>query len=210
MTQPVKSARFYREIRVMALAALSIFSLAACGQKVEETLPAPGVSKLSPQFTGDFSLINTQGAAVTDEDFRGKIQFVYFGFATCPDVCPMALGRMSAALNELSDKERTEIGAIFITVDPDRDTPEKLKSYLEFDQRIVGLTGAPEQIDQAKAGFKVYAVKEPLPQSEAEYTMNHSSLFYLVDRDGAPRLAIQDDLGPVEIAAELRKALNWR
>jgi protein SCO1/2 len=197
-------------MRSILLTALCMFSLSGCGNEVEETLPAPGVAKLSQQFTGDYSLINTEQQAVTDEDYRGKVQFIYFGFATCPDVCPMALGRMSAALNDLSQKELDAIAPIFITVDPERDSPEKLRAYLEFDRRIIGLTGTPDAVEQAKNSFKVYAVKEPLPDSEAEYTMNHSSILYIVDRDGAPRLALQDTLGAAEIAVELRKAIAWR
>ncbi len=178
----------------------------SCGEK-QAALPAEGVIALSDQFSADFTLIDADGKVMRDEDLKGRVAIVYFGFATCPDVCPLALGRLSAALNALSDKERAKVAPLFITVDPDRDTPQALKTYLEFDPRIIGLTGDAAAIDHAKAGFKVYAEPETVADSKIGYTMQHSSLFYLIEKSGKLRYALDDSLTPDEIAAAIRRAL---
>lgn len=181
---------------------------AACTKgPADAPLPADGVIALSDQFSSDFTLIDQNGKVMRDEDLKGRVALVYFGFATCPDVCPLALGRLTAALNELSDKERAEVAPLFITVDPDRDTPQALKAYLAFDERIIGLTGDREAIEHAKAGFKVYAEPETVADSKIGYTMQHSSLFYIVDKSGKLSIALQDSLTPAEIATALRNAL---
>jgi protein SCO1/2 len=188
----------------LALAAALI--LAACG--AEDAGPPPaGVVELSDQFKSDFALIDQNGKTMTQDDIKGRVGVVYFGFASCPDVCPLALGRLSAALNELSEAERAKVAPLFITVDPDRDTPEKLKAYLAFDERLTGLTGDRAAIEQVKANYKVFAEPEAVEDSSLGYTMQHSSLFYLVGRDGALDVALQDTLTPEEIASAIRRAL---
>lgn len=188
----------------IALAAALL--LAACG--AEDAGPPPaGVIALSDQFKPDFALIDQNGTTMTNADLKGRVGVVYFGFASCPDVCPLALGRLSAALNELSETERKRVAALFITVDPDRDTPEKLKAYLAFDERLIGLTGDRSAIEAVKANYKVFAEPEPVEDSTLGYTMQHSSLFYLIGRDGALQAALQDTLTPAEIASAIRRAL---
>lgn len=193
-------------MRKTAISAALAFAAAGCG--AGEPLPKEGVIALSDQFAADFALIDQHGKLMRDEDLKGRVAFVYFGFATCPDVCPMAVGRMVAALNELSAKEREKIVPLFITVDPDRDTPEALASYLgAIDPRIIGLTGDRAAVEAAKAGFKVYAEPETIADSMLGYTMNHSSLFYVVEKSGALEIALEDTLAPAEIAAVLRRSL---
>ncbi|MDZ7629273.1 MAG: SCO family protein [Parvularculaceae bacterium] len=192
--------------RWAALAAA--FCLSACGEGGgDRARPSPGVISLSDQFTSDFALIDQNGAPLRDEDIKGRVALVYFGFASCPDVCPLALGRMSAALNELTPAELKKVAALFITVDPDRDTPEKLKAFLSFDARIIGLSGDRAAIEAAKANFKVFAEPEVSEDSELGYTMQHSSLFYIVEPSGALTTALEDTLTPAEIASVLRRAL---
>ncbi len=190
------------------LLAAAALALAACGDGArDDQTPPPGVIGLSDQFSSDFALIDQNGAVVRDEDIKGRVGIVYFGFASCPDVCPLALGRLSAALNELKPAELEKVAPLFITVDPDRDTPEKLKAYLAFDERIVGLTGDRVAIEKTKANFKVFAEPEPVEDSKLGYTMQHSSLFYLIGRDGALNFALEDTLSPAEFASALRRAL---
>lgn len=190
--------------------ALAAFLAAVSCAKEEPSapLPAEGVIALSDQFSADFALIDQDGRLMRDEDLTGRAALVYFGFATCPDVCPLAMGRLSAALNVLSDKERAKVVPLFITVDPDRDTPEKLKTYLAFDERIIGLTGDRAAIEHAKAGFKVYAEPQTIDDEKLGYTMQHSSLFYLIDPSGKLGVALQDTLTPDQIAAALRASLK--
>lgn len=200
-----------REVAAQALGIIAFaMALAACGSKASVEIPATAIVRLSDQFTGEFSLVDQNGVSRTQDDFRGKIGIVYFGFATCPDVCPLALGNLSAALNELSARERDGLAALFITVDPQRDTPEALKAYLAFDERIVGLTGAPADAAAARAAFKVYAKKQVLTGSALGYTMDHSSLFYVVDVEGRPQLAVHDTVNAQQLAEILRRALKGR
>lgn len=188
-------------------AALAIL-LVACGGSPGSAPPAEGVIALSDQFSADFALVDPSGKLMRDEDLKGRVAIVYFGFTTCPDVCPLAVGRLSGALNELSAKEQAKVVPLFITVDPDRDTPETLGKYLgAIDERLIGLTGDRGAIEQAKAGFKVYAEAETLADSNLGYTMQHSSLFYIIEKSGKLTTALQDTLTPAEIAAAIRKAL---
>ena len=180
--------------------------LAACG--AEDAGPPPaGVIALSDQFKSDFALIDQDGKTMTQADIKGRVGVVYFGFASCPDVCPLALGRLSAALNELAPGDREKVAPLFITVDPGRDTPEKLKAFLAFDERITGLTGERAAIEAAKANFKVFAEPEASADSALGYTMQHTSFFYLIDRAGALRVALEDTLTPAEIADAIRRTL---
>lgn len=195
--------------RIAALLASAALTLAACGRGAPETaIPKEAVIRLSEQFSSDFALIDQNGRPVADEDFRGRTMVVYFGFASCPDVCPLALGLLSAALDELDEKEREKLAPIFITVDPERDTPEALKAYLAFDDRITGLTGDVEAARRARESFKVYAAQRPLPDSVLGYTMDHSSLFYVVDPQGQPQIAVHDTVNAEQLAAILRRELS--
>lgn len=189
-----------------AAAALLLLS-AACAQEENAGIPTQGVVALSDQFTGDFNLVDKTGAPAADEDFEGKIMLVYFGFTNCPDVCPGDVGVMSAALNELGDKAK-EIAPIFISVDPERDTPQALSDYFAFDERIVPLTGSVEASEAAKRGFKLSAAKQDLPGSALGYTVNHQRFFFIADREGQPQLGIVGGVSPEELAALLRREIG--
>lgn len=197
----------------IVMSALASLALCACSDRAamepDADIPTSAIA-LSDQFASDFALMGKNGRPVSDEDLKGMVSLIYFGFATCPDVCPMALGRMSAALDLLTEEERARVRLLFITVDPDRDTPEKLASLLAFDPRIEGLTGDRAAIDAAKASFKVYAEPEPSPDPEIGYVMNHTSLIYLVDANLTPLFAIQDAATPAELAALVRRRLPRR
>ena len=205
----------WRAASLLAGLAFTGLALAACdgsatsGVLKGADIPMAGVAQLSDLFTGEFDLVDVDGAPVVDEDYEGRLQVVYFGFASCPDVCPLALGRLSAALNQLSPREKRAIAPIFITVDPARDTPDYLKSYLESFPGVDGLTGDEAAVEEAKLAFKVYAQKAPLSDAADDYTVDHTSYFYLVDRQGIPRYALYDTLTPDELVIVLREALRW-
>ena len=131
---------------------------------------------------GPFELVNQDGKTVTDADFRGKPFLVFFGFTHCPDICPTTLFEVSEVLNRLgTDSEK--VNAIFVTVDPERDTPEKLKLYLSsFHPRLSALSGSPAQIEAIKKAYFVYAKRVPL--EGGGYTMDHTSVVYLMDKQG--------------------------
>ncbi|HXC27087.1 MAG TPA: SCO family protein [Stellaceae bacterium] len=137
---------------------------------------------LAGAFGGKFSLVDQNGKPFTDADLLGKWNLVFFGYTHCPDVCPTALNDLSLALDQLGAKEK-DFGIVFITVDPERDTPAVLKSYVEsFGGPIEALTGTPDQVAQAAKDYKVYYAKHPLP--DGGYDMDHSALIYIMDPQG--------------------------
>lgn len=133
------------------------------------------------QIGGPFELVDETGRSVTDQTFRGKWMLIFFGFTYCPDVCPTTLNNIALALERLGDKvERLE--PLFISVDPERDTPEVVADYTAaFDDRILGLTGTAEQINAVAKAYRVYFNK--VPQGDT-YTMDHSAIVYLMGPDG--------------------------
>lgn len=134
---------------------------------------------------GPFTLVDADGKEVTDKDFLGKFMLVYFGYTFCPDICPTELGMVAKALDALTPEQRDKIVPLFITIDPERDTPAVMKTYAAaFHPKIVGLTGSVEQIEQAKTAYHVYGKKAP-GTDEKSYSMDHSSVLYLMGPDGA-------------------------
>ncbi len=133
---------------------------------------------------GPFSLTDHTGKRVTDQDFRGRFMLVFFGFTFCPDACPSGLQVIAAALDKLGPKAKS-VTPILITLDPERDTPAQLASYVKsFHPRLVGLTGTQAEIDAVAKAYRVYAKKVPDPKSTAGYTIDHSTFIYLMGPDG--------------------------
>ena len=169
-----------------------------------ETLSKAAVTE-ALAIKSEFELVDQTGRAVHDEDFPGKWQLVFFGFTSCPDVCPTTLGTVTAALKKLGPAAQ-KLQPLLITVDPERDTPSVLKDYLTpFDPRILGLTGTPEQIQAASRSFRVYASKQPLEGNN--YTMDHSSFIYLMDPKGEYVTHFETQTPIDEMVSEIRKRL---
>ena len=158
-----------------------------------------------PAVGGPFALVDTEGRAVTDADFRGRLMLVFFGFTYCPDVCPTALTAIAQAIERLG-KDASKIVPIFITVDPERDTPEQLKEYVRhFHPRLVGLTGSPEQIAAVAKAYRVYYAKaRPQGAPSDDYTMDHTAITYLMGRDGKFLAHFSHGTEPEAIAARVR------
>jgi protein SCO1 len=135
---------------------------------------------------GPFTLVDQSGKTVTDKDFRGRYMLVFFGFTHCPDVCPAELQVMADALGQLGPKA-AEIVPVFITLDPERDTPEAVGAYVKnFGPNFVGLTGSPEQIAAVAKAYRV-AFSKFYPNGEddkSNYSIDHSTLLYLMDKNG--------------------------
>ena len=166
--------------------------------------PSP-VGQAVAAVGGPFQLTDQSGKAVTDADMKGKPFLVFFGFTHCPDICPTTLFDMSQLMKELGpDADRT--GALFITVDPDRDTPKVMKDYLSnFDPHVRGLTGDPIAINAAIRAYRVYAKKVPL--ENGDYTMDHTALVYLMDKNGHFVAPFDVSRTPAAEAADLRRFL---
>src|SRR6202048_318666 len=158
---------------------------------------------LASAIGGQFQLVDQNGKMVTDADLKGKWSLIYFGYTHCPDACPTALNDISIALSELGPK-RAAVRPVFITVDPERDTPEVLKDYVaSFDAPILALTGSPEEIARAAKAYRVYYAKHAEPGGD--YSMDHSSVIYVMDPDGRFTASFTHQNAPEEIAERLKK-----
>jgi protein SCO1/2 len=163
-------------------------------------------SPLAAAIGGKFDLVDQNGKPFTDADLKGKWQLVFFGYTHCPDVCPTALNDLSLALDQLGAKKK-DVGIVFISVDPDRDTPPVLKSYVDsFGGPIVALTGTPDAVAQAAKDYKVYYAKHP--RADGGYDMDHSALIYVMDPQGRFTATFTPDDTSDTIVARLQKLVG--
>jgi cytochrome oxidase Cu insertion factor (SCO1/SenC/PrrC family) len=154
---------------------------------------------------GDFTLVDQNGKTRTAADFRGRLMLLIFGFTYCPDVCPTELQTISEAIDLLGDKGAA-VQPVFISVDPERDTPEQLRPYADsFHPRLVALTGSPEQVAQAARAYKVYYNKRE--QKDGPYLVDHSSFIFLMGRDGKYVMHFSPAATPEQIASAIRSRL---
>lgn len=176
----------------VALAAAAFITFAPAGRQAGQSLAS--------SVGGPFALTNTEGKTLTDKDLRGAPFLVFFGFTHCPDICPTKLFEISEVLRAAGAKGE-KLRALFISVDPERDTVETLKSYLgSFDPRIIGLTGDRAAIDAAIKAYRGYSKKVPL--KDGDYTMDHTALVYLMDKNGGFVGAFNIERPPAEAAQE--------
>lgn len=155
-----------------------------------------------------FSLVDQHGLNVTERDLHGKWSLVFFGFTHCRVVCPRALQRLSDALELLDPGDRQAIRPVYITVDPERDTPEVMKAFLSSRPGFVGFTGTRAQIDAAKESFRVFAEKRPDPQDPDGYAVPHTAITYVIAPDGRYADHFTDALDVDQVAGELRGLLH--
>jgi protein SCO1/2 len=162
---------------------------------------APGPSAIG----GPFKLIDQDGKPITDADLKGKPFLVFFGYTHCPDICPTTLFEVSEVLRALgADSDRA--AALFITVDPERDTPAVLKDYLSnFDPHLRGATGALDALKAVEKEYRVFAQK--VPTGNGDYSMDHSAAVYLMDKNGRFVAPFNLKRTPEAAAADLKKYL---
>ena len=157
--------------------------------------------------SGPFSLVGADGKPVTDRDFRGRYMLIFFGFTHCPDICPAELQVIAQALEQLGDKAKNVV-PIFITLDPERDTPEAMGNYLKsFGPNFVGLTGSPEAIAAAAKAYRVAYSKVENKDSAGDYSVDHSALVYLMDPEGRYVTHFSYGLSADQMAEKLGKSL---
>lgn len=157
---------------------------------------------------GPFTLTDQNGRKVSEKDFLGRYMLVFFGFTYCPDICPTELQVMTAALDAMGPGAE-KIQPVFITIDPERDTPEVMKAYVEnFSPRLIGLTGTPEDIAAVAKAYRVYYAKAPNQASPESYLMDHSSIIYLMGPDGGfvKHFAFTTDVS--KLTSELQDAIT--
>ena len=196
----------FRDFCAIPATLLSALALAACQPD------APAIAEEPPlagaDIGGPFELVNKGGETVRWADFDGQYRMVYFGFTYCPDICPTDVQRMMQGYRKLAE-DRPEAAAkiqpIFISVDPERDTPEIVGEFAAaFSDELIGLTGTPEQVKQAADNFRVFFSRgEDTPGGG--YLMDHSAIVYLFGPDGEPLATLPSDKGGDAVAAELAK-----
>src|SRR6266571_4216849 len=181
--------------------------LAACGVLVWGTVFAfKGVDVTGQGYDGEFRLLGHDGKARTRTDFPGKVVVITFGFTRCPDVCPTSLAALAAAADALGE-DRKRVQGVFITVDPERDTPALLAKYVTaFDPTFLGLAGDLAATRRAARGFKVFYQK--VPTSKGDYTMDHSTGYYVIDRNGRTRLMLRYGQPAADMAYDIRLLLR--
>jgi protein SCO1 len=163
-------------------------------------------SPLGAAIGGKFSLVDQNGKPFTDANLKGKWNLVFFGYTHCPDVCPTALNDLSLALDQLGDRKK-DVGIVFISIDPERDTQAVLKSYVEsFGAPIEGLTGTPQEVAQAAKDYKVYYAKHPRP--DGGYDMDHSASIYIMDPEGRFTATFTPEDTSDAMAARLKKLVG--
>jgi protein SCO1/2 len=185
---------------LIALAAVIGGLLSYAGDRTVGLVPGAAAA-----IGGPFTLVDQDGRTRTDKDFRGQYLLIYFGYTYCPDVCPTTLAVMGEAVRKLGPLAG-RVRPVFITVDPGRDTPSVLKSYLHsFGPRFVGLTGSADAIVKVSREYSVYAARQPL--QGGGYAMNHSNTIYLMGPNGKFVSYYDESIGPDALAAELRKRI---
>lgn len=182
----------------------------------EDSLPpdaAPATPAVKTETTGQaliggaFTLTDQQGRAVTEEQLKGQHALVFFGFTHCPDICPTALATITQTLQSMGEAG-DKVTPVFITVDPKRDTVERLKEYMaDFHPRIIALTGTEEQVDGASKAYKVYHQTVGDTAGD-DYMVNHSGFIYLMDPEGRYLTHFAYNVGPAELAEKLNQAMQ--
>ena len=193
-----------RSIAALCFAFAAIFA-GGCGQS------EPGARFMLTDVTGasfgrELNLLDHNGKARTLADFRGKVVVLFFGFVHCPDVCPATLSELAAVARELG-KDADRMQVLFVTVDPERDTPEVLRQYVPaFDPRFLGLYGDAEATERAAREFKIFYQKQPLKGTRS-YSVDHSAGTYIIDRQGRLRLFARYGAGAPALLHDIRMLL---
>lgn len=157
---------------------------------------------------GAFTLVNQDGRTVTEADFGDTLMVAYFGYTFCPDICPTELGSIAAAMDLLTPEQEARVTPALFSIDPERDTPEQLKLYVEnFHPRMVGLTGSTQQVAEMARRFRVFYGRVERPEMSA-YLMDHTSYIYLVGKGGAVRTLLRPQSSPEAIAEAIRRQLS--
>lgn len=201
---------FIRWPVLLALGVLVAALIGAAGWKVgSRMLPRVyhGMILQSPQLAPNFTLTDQHGQPVSLKDFRGKVVMLYFGYTTCPDVCPATLSVMTKARESLGGDAK-DVQVVMVTVDPPRDTPEVLGEYLaRWDPSFIGLTGAPDQIAEAAKHYGVYYKAHPA-DSALGYLVDHTAMVMVVDRQGYLRLHFPFGMSVEDMADDLSNLLS--
>lgn len=195
-----------KPLTALMLAVLVSLSLAACDKPAAKaSFDNTDVTGL--QYARNFALTDFNGKPRTLADYKGKVVVVFFGYTQCPDVCPTTMAELASVMKELGP-QADQVQVLFVTLDPERDTPELLKSYVpQFDKRFVGLYGTPEQTAAVAKEFKVFYTKVP-GNAPGQYSIDHTAGSYVFDRDGKLRLFVRHGQGTAPLVHDIRQLLT--
>lgn len=177
----------------------------ACADK-----PLPFKAKPVPDspMAPNFKLTDQSGQPRALSDFRGKVVSLFFGFTHCPDICPTHLARQAEVMRLLGP-QANEVAVLFVTLDPERDTPSALKTYMDaFDPRFIALTGTQEQTDKVARQYKIFWQKTPLPDSALVYTIDHTTNSFVIDQSGRSRLIVPHEMSASDVAHDLQLIIS--
>ena len=190
--------------RLPFVAAAAIVALTACRQ---EERAASVREDARPPFGGGFTLTNQDNRPFRLEDVRGRPVLLFFGYTSCPDMCPVTMSRIAGALGRLGGRSASEVVTLFVTLDPKRDTPAVLKEYVgSFGTPLVGLTGSEDEVRRVASAY--HASVEVVPTGTKNYLLNHTTAIFLIDRQGRLRQYFKFDEDPETLASALRTLLD--
>ena len=207
-----------RRLALVALGAIVLIALAALGQRALTQVVAPAESAPEiptagtpvdpPRVLRDFTLTDLEGQPMRLSDLRGRLALLFFGYTSCPDVCPTTLVDF-AQVKRLLGEQSSQVAFVFISVDGTRDTPAVLKRYVKhFDKDFIGMTGPEDDVRRIGADYGLYFERQPLPGSQAGYSVDHTAVAYLVDREGRMIMLYAYSTPASVISADLRKLLS--
>lgn len=207
-----------RRLALVALGAIVLIALAALGQRAltQVVAPAESVPEIPtagtpvdpPRVLRDFTLTDQEGQPMRLSDLRGRLALLFFGYTSCPDVCPTTLVDFAQVKRLLGDQS-SQVAFVFISVDGTRDTPAVLKRYVKhFDKDFIGMTGPEDDVRRIGADYGLYFERQPLPGSQTGYSVDHTAVAYLVDREGRMIMLYGYGTPASVIGADLQKLLS--
>ncbi|WGS21085.1 MULTISPECIES: SCO family protein [unclassified Bradyrhizobium] len=203
----VTSMKIRPRLLLLALVLAAVGALTTVGALLVAPPPPKSITSGTAAIGGPFTLVSTDGKSVSDQSYRGKWLLIFFGYTFCPDACPTALTNISAALEKLGP-DAGKLQPLFVTVDPQRDTPQVMAEYLKsFDPRIVGLSGTQAQIDSVLKEYRIYVARQKSEAEDGNYLVSHSAYVYLMNPQGRFVDVAQGSESGEEIAEWLRKKI---
>lgn len=189
--------------RILGIVLITV--LAACADK---PLPFKAKPVADTPAAANFTLTDQSGQPRSLTDFRGKVVSLFFGFTHCPDVCPTHLARQAEVMRQLGPLA-SEVVVLFVTLDPERDSPEALNQYMNaFDPRFIALTGTPEDTARVAKQYRIFWQKTPLPGSALIYTIDHTTNSFVIDQNGQMRLVVPHDMSAADVTHDLKLVLG--
>lgn len=191
--------------RCFAIISLLLLCLAGCDGKA---LPFKATPVANAPMAANFTLTDQFGQTRSLSDFRGKVVSLFFGFTHCPDICPTHLARQAEVMRQLGP-QAGDVAVLFVTLDPERDSPDALKNYMAlFNPHFIALTGTQEATSNVAKQYKIFWQKTPLPESALAYTIDHATNSFLIDQDGRMRLIVPHEMPATDVTHDLKLLLE--